>query len=60
MPAKRNCSFCGGAIEPGTGTMYVKKDGTVYHFCCTKCRKNMVNLKRVPRNIRWSKKYQRA
>ena len=46
---------CGEKIEPGTGRMYVKKDAHVYHFCSSKCYKNMIELKRVPRRTRWSK-----
>ncbi|PKK86363.1 MAG: 50S ribosomal protein L24e [Thermoplasmata archaeon HGW-Thermoplasmata-1] len=55
MVEKRICSFCGDEIEPGTGSMHIKKDGTIYHFCTKKCRKNMLHLKRVPRRTRWSK-----
>jgi len=54
---KRNCSFCGSEIEPGTGKMFVKKDGTVLNFCTNKCFKNMIELKRVPRTTRWTAKY---
>ena len=45
----RKCSFCGASIEPGTGKMYVKKDGTILFFDANKCYKNMIELKRVPR-----------
>jgi len=51
------CSFCGKQIEPGTGMLYVKKDGTVLYFCSHKCRTNMIKLKRVPRRVRWSGRY---
>ena len=50
----RKCSFCGKDIEPGTGMMYVKTDGTIYHFCSSKCRKNMLELRRDPKKVRWS------
>lgn len=56
----RTCSFCADTIEPGTGMLFVKRDGTVFHFCKSKCRKNMLDLKRVPRRVRWSKHFQRA
>lgn len=56
----RSCSFCGDTIEPGTGMMYVKRDGTVYQFCSSKCRKNTLVLNRVPRRVRWSKHFKRA
>ena len=52
----RRCSFCGTDIEPGTGKMYVKRDGTVLFFDSNKCYKNMVELKRVPRKTAWTQK----
>jgi len=54
---KRICSFCGKPLKPGTGMMYVKDDGTIYFFCSSKCRKNMLKLKRDPRKLKWTKKY---
>lgn len=59
MVEQRVCSFCGNEIEPGTGKMYIKKDGTVFYFCKNKCKKNMIVLKRVPRRVRWTKNYQK-
>ncbi|HYA33390.1 MAG TPA: 50S ribosomal protein L24e [Candidatus Bathyarchaeia archaeon] len=50
---KRTCSFCGGAIELGTGKMFVKRDGTVYHFCSSKCEKNL-RLGRIARRVAWT------
>lgn len=57
MVEKRTCSFCGTDIEPGTGKLFVKKDGTVLHFCKMKCQKNMLNLGRIPRRVEWTKSY---
>ncbi len=57
MVTRRNCTFCGLEIEPGTGKMYIKKDGTTFHFCSSKCQKNMVKLKRVPRRTEWTERY---
>jgi len=57
MVEKRNCSFCGEPIEPGTGKMYVKKDATVFLFCSNKCKKNRIDLGRVPRRTRWTVRY---
>ncbi len=57
MVERRICSFCGNEIEPGTGRMYVKKDGTVLYFCSSKCYKNMMELHRVPRRVRWTRDY---
>lgn len=50
---KRKCSFCGNVIEPGTGRLFVKKDGTVYYFCSSKCKQNH-KLGRIPRKVRWT------
>jgi large subunit ribosomal protein L24e len=57
MAEVRKCSFCYREIEPGTGKMFVKKDGTVLNFCTNKCYKNMVELKRVPRTTAWTEKF---
>jgi large subunit ribosomal protein L24e len=59
MVERRVCTFCGNEIEPGTGRMYVKKDGVTYQFCTSKCYKNMVELKRVPRRTTWTSWYAR-
>ena len=56
MAEIRKCSFCYREIEPGTGKMFVKKDGTVLHFCTNKCYKNMIELKRVARTTEWTEK----
>jgi large subunit ribosomal protein L24e len=57
MVEQKLCSFCGKEIEPGTGKMYVKKDGTFYLFCTNKCQKNMIGMKRVPRKVTWTRAY---
>ena len=49
-----NCSFCGDAIEVGTGKMYIKRDGTVFHFCTAKCQANQVELGRINRHVAWT------
>ncbi len=48
------CSFSGKDIPPGTGIMFVKKDGKVLWFLNSKCEKNFLKLKRKPRNVRWT------
>lgn len=53
MVDKKKCVFCGGDIEPGTGKMLVKKDGTIQYFCSTKCENNS-KLGRIPRLTRWT------
>ena len=40
MVETRTCDYTGEEIEPGTGTMYVKKDGTILHFVDSKAEKN--------------------
>lgn len=59
MVERRVCTFCGVEIEPGTGRMYVKKDGVTYNFCSSKCFKNLVQLGRVPRRVTWTRYYER-
>ena len=54
MPARRLCSYCGEEIEPGTGKMFVRKDGTVFFFDRSKCQKGLLKLRRVPRTVRWT------
>lgn len=55
MVERRVCSFCGAEMEPGTGKMYVKKDGTILTFDTSKCYKNMIGLGRVPRRTEWTR-----
>jgi len=55
MPKTYECSFCGGEIAPGTGSVYVRRDGRVLRFCSSKCRKSLINLNRDPRKFKWSK-----
>ena len=55
MVVKRQCSFCAGEIEPGTGLMFVKRDGTVFHFCSGSCRKQQLGLGRVGHRVRWTR-----
>lgn len=59
MVERRVCTFCGNDIEPGTGMLYVKKDGTTWYFCSSKCQKNHIKLKRIPSKVKWTAKYKR-
>ena len=54
MPERRVCTFSGEEIEPGTGMMFVRRDGTVL-WC--KARKNSLKLKRNPRRVKWTRHY---
>lgn len=49
-----NCTFCGKTLQKGTGVLYVKKDGKMMYFCCTKCEKNALKLDRKPRTKKWT------
>ena len=60
MVQKRPCSFCGTDIEPGTGKMFVRKDGTIFFFCKLKCQKNLLNLGRASRWVKWTEVYARS
>jgi large subunit ribosomal protein L24e len=55
MVVKRQCSFCAGEVEPGTGTMFVKRDGTVFFFCSGSCRKQQLHLGRVGHRLKWTR-----
>ena len=56
---QHTCNFCGEMLEPGTGKMFVKKDGTIYFFCSSKCQNNH-KLGRVPRRVPWTKAGKKA
>jgi large subunit ribosomal protein L24e len=53
MVEQHVCNFCGHQLEPGTGKMFVKKDGTIFYFCSSKCENNH-KLGRVPRRVEWT------
>jgi large subunit ribosomal protein L24e len=59
MVEQYTCNFCGGMVEPGTGKMFIKKDGTIFYFCSSKCQNNH-NLGRVPRRVQWTKAGKKA
>jgi large subunit ribosomal protein L24e len=42
-------------MRKGTGKMFVKRDGTIFYFCSSKCEKNF-NLGRDPKKIKWTKR----
>lgn len=54
MVERRTCSFCGKDIEPGTGKMYVRRDGTSFYFCSNRCQKHILKLKHAPARVRWT------
>ena len=57
MPETRVCSFTSEEIEPGTGLMYIKRDGSVMWFKDSKARKNALKLRRNPRRLKWTQRY---
>ena len=59
MVEVRTCSFCGENIEPGTGKMFIRRDGTIFWFCSSKCQNN-ARLGRVPRRVRWTQAGRKA
>lgn len=40
--------------------MYIRKDGTIHFFCSSKCQKNLLNLGRMGRKVRWTRRYVKA
>ena len=58
MVAKRQCSFCAQEIEPGTGTIFVKRDGTVFQFCSSSCRKQQLHLGRIGHRFKWTRAFE--
>ena len=48
------CSFCSKNVPEGTGVMYIRKDGKIFHFDSRKCEKNLMKLGRDPRNFKWA------
>ena len=50
------CNFCRKTIEPGTGMMFIKNDGSIFNFCSMKCKKSLMDLKRDPASTPWTQK----
>ncbi|OLZ40795.1 50S ribosomal protein L24 [Natrinema saccharevitans] len=59
MVEKRTCDYTGEEIEPGTGIMYVKNDGSVLHFVDSKAEKNY-KMGREPRDLEWTEEGRRG
>ncbi len=45
-------------MEPGSGLMLVRRDGTVLFFCSSKCERNM-KLGRKPHRVKWTERYRK-
>jgi large subunit ribosomal protein L24e len=52
MVQERTCDYTGEEIEPGTGKMYVKTDGTIFWFKDAKAEKNYF-MGRESRDLEW-------
>ena len=50
------CTYCGKMYNPPKGLTLIMKDGTINHFCSSKCRKNKFMKKRKVRWITKTKK----
>jgi len=59
MPKTRNCSYCGKEIPPGRGMLFVQRTGSVLYFCSNKCKKSQLILKRDPKKLKWTERYER-
>jgi large subunit ribosomal protein L24e len=57
---QRVCTFCGHPLEPGTGRLYVRKDGTTFYFDSKKCLTSMLKHERTPRYVKWTLHYPRG
>jgi large subunit ribosomal protein L24e len=53
------CSFCHSMYEFPRGLTYVLIDGTVMHFCSSKCRKNF-KMGRKNKKVKWVRKMKHA
>jgi len=54
MVDTKKCTFCSKSVEPGTGKMLIKKDGSIHYYCSSKCENNM-KLGRIPRLTEWAR-----
>ncbi len=59
MVEKRTCDYTGADIEPGTGIMYVRKNGNVLHFVDSKAEKNYL-MGREARDLEWTEQGRRG
>lgn len=56
---QRICTFCGEPIEPGSGLMFVKKDGSVFYFDRRRCQRSLF-VGRHARRLKWTKHFPRG
>jgi large subunit ribosomal protein L24e len=53
MVSERTCDYTGEEIEPGTGKMFVRTDGTILWFKDSKAEKNYF-MGREARDLEWA------
>ncbi len=53
-------SFSGQLIPPGTGHIFVRKDGTILYFANRKTLANYLHLRRNPVKVPWTEIYHKA
>ena len=51
------CVFCGKEEYAFKGVHLLKNDGSIAYFCSSKCRMNMLKLKRDKRRVMWTEAY---
>lgn len=54
------CVFCGKEIPRGTGTLFVRRDGTLQFYCSGKCIKNAEKLGRRAASLKWTAAFHAA
>ncbi|MCG3215596.1 MAG: 50S ribosomal protein L24e [Candidatus Heimdallarchaeota archaeon] len=59
MLKTRKCSYCGKEIDPGCGMLFVQRTGSVLQFCSNKCKKSQLYMKRDPKKLKWTERYER-
>ncbi len=52
----QKCTFCGKEYDWPRGLTYVTSEGKISYFCSSKCRKNILKLKRDKLKMHWVKK----
>ena len=50
------CSFCKKNYEFPRGLTLILNDGNIVYFCSSKCRKNMLHLRRDNKKVNWIRK----
>jgi large subunit ribosomal protein L24e len=50
------CSFCKQNYEFPRGLTLVLNDGNILYLCSSKCRKNMLHLRRDNKKVNWVRK----